>query len=717
MNPSPGLPIVFPISYIILYVLTIAPLASMSQVDILRTNPIRSNKGSNMKKSTLSIQAIFILFSIFFTSCGAQATSDIAATQAQPLVETQAPPPVTEPEFTKTPVPTATPAPTEVPPPLPCNITFDTDRDGNREIYVMGPDGKGTTNLTNNPADDWDPFWSPDGTQIAFVSNRENGQEGGQFIYVMKADGSDVRQLTTENGSDWPNWSHDGSKITYSSMDDIYVIDANGSGQSVNLTNSPEKDSQSSWSPDGSQIVWLSGSDKKWNIFVMNADGSNVRRLTDDGNVSDVQWTVDGQLFTHWKNQTKNCFNCVMDADGSNIMDAGGKGDIQRYLPFWTVDGNRVELANVDQISGNEEIYLVGKIFPDIFFNLTNNPAADRNPSWPANCGPGSEKSTAEILAVKGSTPEAQQIDDTSAIVIGYAGDDPSQQQRKVDFQKACDELGIRCVYGKIPGLIDQGVDAIVQNANNRTVQGLHQDILNARDKGIPVFVLDAEPITDGAYSITIDHSAWAKTGLGWMFEKMGGTGDFAYFDFQPFDGYATVIGDMLEKYSGVKVVVKRDGKFDYSQIKVDVNQIMQANPGLKAIWSNGLMSDVVFGVADTGLPSEKWPLLMCDATKEGLFIWKDLLKANPGMKCMALGNPPGIAYDAVYAAYYLETGSKIDESVLSGPFGHSLYVHFPEITNDNLPEWLDRINYEDAKYVVDELMKPEEIKEKWFLE
>jgi len=67
---------------------------------------------------------------------------------------------------------------------------------------------------------------------------------------------------------------------------------------------------------------------------------------------------------------------------------AGGKGEMQKYLPFWTIDGNRVECVGID-LTGNSEIYLVGEIFPDLFNNLTNNPAHDLNPSWPAYCGPG----------------------------------------------------------------------------------------------------------------------------------------------------------------------------------------------------------------------------------------------------------------------------------------------------------------------------------------
>ena len=205
----------------------------------------------------------------------------------------------------------------------------------------------------------------------------------------MNADGSDVRQLSRENESSSPDWSRDGSWITYEHQGDIHVIKADGSSPSTNLTNSPEQDIQPGWSPDGSRILWLSGGEGNRNIFTMDADGSRVQQLTNDGKVSDAVWTVDGQIFTHWDNRAAGCFNCVMDADGSNIKDAGGKGEIQRYLPFWTLEGDRVECVSGDMNKQDNEIYLVGEIYPDIFLNLTNNPADDRNPDWPADCGPG----------------------------------------------------------------------------------------------------------------------------------------------------------------------------------------------------------------------------------------------------------------------------------------------------------------------------------------
>ncbi|HDR3891062.1 TPA: PD40 domain-containing protein, partial [Bacillus cereus] len=65
-------------------------------------------------------------------------------------------------------------------------IAFVSNRDANPEIYVMNPDGSNQTRLTNNPAGDFEPSWSPDGQKITFTSNRDGNPE----IYVMNADGS-----------------------------------------------------------------------------------------------------------------------------------------------------------------------------------------------------------------------------------------------------------------------------------------------------------------------------------------------------------------------------------------------------------------------------------------------------------------------------------------------------------------------------------------------
>jgi len=128
-------------------------------------------------------------------------------------------------------------------------LAFETDRDGNREIYVMNADGSAPTNLTNNPAFDADPAWSPDGRELAFATDRDGDFE----VYVMNADGNAPTNLTNNPGFDGhPAWSPDGRRLAFESERDgnreIYVMNADGSAQ-TNLTNNPAFDSEPDWQP------------------------------------------------------------------------------------------------------------------------------------------------------------------------------------------------------------------------------------------------------------------------------------------------------------------------------------------------------------------------------------------------------------------------------------------------------------------------------------
>ena len=113
-------------------------------------------------------------------------------------------------------------------------IAFVSDRDNNPEIYVMSVDNIVETRLTHNAAADSFPAWSPDGKLIAFASNRDNTWE----IYVMNADGTGQQRVTHDNAYDTsPSWSLDGQYLVYSSASnetaqgDIYIIKPDGSGR------------------------------------------------------------------------------------------------------------------------------------------------------------------------------------------------------------------------------------------------------------------------------------------------------------------------------------------------------------------------------------------------------------------------------------------------------------------------------------------------------
>lgn len=200
-------------------------------------------------------------------------------------------------------------------------IVFDSDRDGNEEIYVMDSDGSSARRLTYSPPSDRNPCWSPDGKRIVFVSDRDETE--GE-IYVMDSDGSDVKRLTHNSVYDGqPMWSPDGTKIAFTSsrdvkyMEDIYIMNADG-GEQVNLTKGViEEDCDPAWSPDGKYIVFSSFREEGPNIYRMDRNGGNLKRLTWNGG----RWPTfspDGSEIAFVSDWGEEIY--VMNSQGGNIQ-------------------------------------------------------------------------------------------------------------------------------------------------------------------------------------------------------------------------------------------------------------------------------------------------------------------------------------------------------------------------------------------------------------
>jgi TolB protein len=165
-------------------------------------------------------------------------------------------------------------------------IVYGSNRDGNGEIYVMNADGSGGHIVAARPStNEWSPEWSPNGRTIAFVTDRDGNRE----IYAMNVDGSSQRNLTRNPLRDVEDgqrllWSPDGSRIAFASNRDgdveIYVMNADGRGQR-RLTRTPGYDEPLAWSPDGRRLAFRrDGTKPHGAFFVMNADGSAVRKVT-----------------------------------------------------------------------------------------------------------------------------------------------------------------------------------------------------------------------------------------------------------------------------------------------------------------------------------------------------------------------------------------------------------------------------------------------------
>jgi hypothetical protein len=209
-------------------------------------------------------------------------------------------------------------------------IAFQSNRDGNWEIYTMRADGSGVRRLTDDHARDGEPSWSPDGRKIAFTRNGR--------LYTMSADGSNAHSFEfLNNAGEWPAW---GSKpeelaadVAYGEHDYGIVVDAPGRGFAVYGTADQRRPS---WSPDGRQIAFECRVGTHWHVCVMAASGSDIRYLTPHS--SDAlapTWSPDGKRIAFVSDRDGGDDLYVMRSDGTNVVKITN-GQVDVDTPTWS---------------------------------------------------------------------------------------------------------------------------------------------------------------------------------------------------------------------------------------------------------------------------------------------------------------------------------------------------------------------------------------------
>ena len=229
--------------------------------------------------------------------------------------------------------------------------------------------------------------------RIAFVSYVDNGTNVAPEIFTVLPDGTQRRQLTTASGSRAPDFSADGTKITYAgsrdlaeSDQDVYVMDRAGNGKRA-LTDNDLRENSPAWSPDGAQIAFTrqgpagQGSPTDVDVWVMNADGSGERNLTGDldGSSGGAEWSPDGTriVFEHggdiW----------MMDVDGSGKRNLTPDAAMDAF-PDWSPDGKKLAFASYRQYKPYE-IYTMNLDGTGVINVTKTRYVNEAEPAWSPN--------------------------------------------------------------------------------------------------------------------------------------------------------------------------------------------------------------------------------------------------------------------------------------------------------------------------------------------
>ena len=221
---------------------------------------------------------------------------------------------------------------------------------GNWDVLLMNPDGTQQVNLTNHPAADHSPVWSPTGEHILFCSSRDRFQ-GIADLYLMNPDGSNIRQVFGKSKvRSSPSWSPDGKQIVYTSLEQgqwmIYIatID-NQKEERVTFGGRPI------WSPDGTEIAFMVGWPERMRITVLNVQTRRQKFLfppeAQPSWMEQMAWSPTGKrLAFSWLHrvplrdflETETIY--TVNRDGTDLKQIVPEAGLRAVAPVWSPDGS-----------------------------------------------------------------------------------------------------------------------------------------------------------------------------------------------------------------------------------------------------------------------------------------------------------------------------------------------------------------------------------------
>jgi len=267
----------------------------------------------------------------------------------------------------------------------------------------------------------------------------------------------------------------------------------------------------------------------------------------------------------------------------------------------------------------------------------------------------------------------------------------------------------------QLQNLMSKNVDAILVNPGD--VSGLNATLEEAVNKGIIVISVDQEIGAQGVYNVGIDQKEWAMTSAKWLAEKLGGTGNIV--EIEGFPGHPANVARMngvdevLANYPDIKVLSRETGNWDEATGQQVMSNFLASFPNLDGYWTQDGMAIGAMQAVMAANPA-KYPVAVGEGRCQFLDLWNEILQTQPDFETIAVANPPGVSPTGLRIAVNMLQGKQVDESKLTGEFGHMFTIPIPVVvTKDNFQEvYSTQCADKPATYLLDGIMTDQEVQQ-----